>query len=249
MGSCCPGRTIRACRTLDVIPRSRQQLLTLIAIALTFGSGANDVAAFTRLGGVFTSVMTGNIVFFGLAVAERSVSLASHTAVAVAGYIVGVAVATWVSYGFKKRSPTGGASVLPGHVRWALLAELVLLAGGAVGWEITGARPGGGAEFVLLAVAAAAMGMQSAAVNELGFRNFSTTFLTGTLTWLVSSVTRPGGDASDWPRRLSALIALAAGACLSGYLVANAVRVVPVLALAGVATGLVLSRRAVREGD
>jgi len=244
-----PGRTIGPCRTLDVIPRSRQQLLTLIAIALTFGSGANDVAAFTRLGGVFTSVMTGNIVFFGLAVAERSVSLASHTAVSVAGYIGGVAVATWVSYGVRKRSSSTGGSVLPGHVRWTLLAELALLAGGAVGWEITGARPHGGAEFALLAVAAAAMGMQSAAVSEMGFSNFSTTFLTGTLTWLVSSVARPGKDASDWPRRVSALIALAAGACLSGYLVANAVRVVPVLALVGVATGLVLSARAVREDD
>jgi uncharacterized membrane protein YoaK (UPF0700 family) len=246
VGSCCPGRT------LDVIPRSRQRLLTLIAIALTFASSANDVAAFTRLGGVFTSVMTGNIVFFGLSVAERSVSLASHTAVAVAGYIIGVAVATWVSYGAKRRSSPGegaGASVLPGHVRWALSAELVLLAGGAIGWEITGARARGWAEFVLLAVAAAAMGMQSAAVNEMGFRNFSTTFLTGTLTWLVSSLARPGGDASDWPRRLSALIALAAGACLSGYLVANAVRGVPVLALAGVGTGLVLSTRAVHGDD
>jgi len=235
-------------RTLDVLSRSRQQLLTLIAIALTFASGANDVAAFTRLGGVFTSVMTGNIVFFGLAVAERSVSLASHTAVSVAGYIVGVALATWVSYGMKRRSGTGGASALPGHVRWALGVELLLLAGGAVGWEITGGRPGVGAEFALLAVAAAAMGMQSAAVSEIGFSNFSTTFLTGTLTWLVSSVVRPGGDTSGGLRRLSALIALAAGASLSGLLVADALRFVPVLALAGVATGLVLSMRTVR-GD
>jgi len=231
-----------------VIPRSRQQLLTLIAIALTFASGANDVFAFTRLGGVFTSVMTGNIVFFGLAVAERSVSLASHTAVSIGGYMIGVAVATWVSHGVKKRSASGQASVLPRHVSWALAAELVLLAGGAVGWEITGARARGWPEFVLLAVAAAAMGVQSAAVNEMGFSNFSTTFLTGTLTWLVSSVTRPGGDASGGLRRLSALIALAAGACLSGLLVADAVRFVPVLALAGVATGLVLSMRAAR-GD
>jgi uncharacterized membrane protein YoaK (UPF0700 family) len=226
-----------------VIPRSRQQLLTLIAITLTFASGANDVFAFTRLGGVFTSVMTGNIVFFGLAVAERSVSLASHTAVAIAGYIMGVVVATWVSHGVKKRSAPGpsAASVLPRHVSWALCAELVLLAGGAIGWEITGARARGWAEFALLAVAAAAMGMQSATVNEIGFSNFSTTFLTGTLTWLVSSVTRPGGDTSGGLRRLSALIALAAGACLSGLLVADAVRFVPVLALAGVAAGLVLS--------
>ena len=81
--------------------RPRQQILTLIAIALTFGSGAMDVASFTRLGGVFTSVMTGNIVLGGLAVAERSLSLASHTAVSIAGYIVGVAGGTWIAYGFK----------------------------------------------------------------------------------------------------------------------------------------------------
>jgi uncharacterized membrane protein YoaK (UPF0700 family) len=230
--------------------KSRDQLLTLIAIALTFGSGATDVGAFTRLGGVFTSVMTGNIVFFGLAAAERSVSLATHTTVAIAGYIAGVAVATWVLHGAKVRGErsaeaSAGAdrvAVLPGYVSWALFAELVLLAGAAIGWEITGARPLGWAQFVLLAVTAAAMGMQSASVNELGFSNFSTTFLTGTLTWLVSSVARPGGDPSGGLRRLSALIALAVGAGLSGLLVANAARAVPVLALVAMITAVVLSR-------
>jgi uncharacterized membrane protein YoaK (UPF0700 family) len=244
-----------ACRTLDV--KSRDQLLTLIAIALTFGSGATDVGAFTRLGGVFTSVMTGNIVFFGLAAAGHSVSLATHTTVAIAGYVAGVAVAAWVLHGAKVRSeraapagvPSDRARVLPGYVSWALFAELVLLAGAAIGWEVTGARPLGWVQFVLLAVTAAAMGMQSAAVNEMGFSNFSTTFLTGTLTWLVSSAARPGGDPSGGLRRLSALIALAVGAALSGLLVANAARVVPVLALAAMVVAVVLSRLAVREGD
>jgi uncharacterized membrane protein YoaK (UPF0700 family) len=242
-------------RTLDV--KSRDQLLTLIAIALTFGSGATDVGAFTRLGGVFTSVMTGNIVFFGLAAAERSVSLATHTTVAIAGYVAGVAVAAWVLHGARVRSeraaparaPADRARVLPGYVSWALFAELILLAGAAAGWEITGARPLGWVQFVLLAVTAAAMGMQSAAVNEMGFSNFSTTFLTGTLTWLVSQVARPGGDPSGAMRRLSALIALAVGAGLSGLLVANAARVVPVLALVALVAAVVLSRVAVRDGD
>jgi len=71
--------------------RPREQTLTLIAIALTFGSGAADVASFTRLGFVFTSVMTGNIVLLGLAVARGSLTLASHTVVSIGGYIVGVA--------------------------------------------------------------------------------------------------------------------------------------------------------------
>jgi len=71
--------------------RPRQQILTVIAIALTFASGAADVASFTRLGGVFTSVMTGNIVLWGLAAARGSLTLAAHTAVSIAGYIAGVA--------------------------------------------------------------------------------------------------------------------------------------------------------------
>src|SRR5467141_1318641 len=200
---CRSGRARFAWRGPEVISyramntRPRQQILTLIAIALTFASGANDVASFTRLGGVFTSVMTGNLVLWGLSAAQRSISLFSHTAVSIGGYISGVAGGTWVAHGFKvhgngKPDDTDRASVLPGHVSWALFTELVLLAGFTAGWEVTGARPAGWAEFVLLAVLAAAMGMQSSSVNEMGLTNVSTTFLTGTLTGLVSSLVRPG---------------------------------------------------------
>ena len=243
----------RACKTLRV-NRPRQQILTLIAIALTFGSGANDVASFTRLGDVFTSVMTGNIVLLGLSLADKSVSLASHTVVSIAGYIAGVAGATWVSHGFKARR--GGkpedeegdrVSVLPGHVSWALFAELVLLAGFAAGWEATGSRPDGWAQFVLLAVLAAAMGMQSAAVNEMGLTAVSTTFLTGTLTGLVSSLVSPGQGTSQGPRRFGVLIGLVAGAGLCGLLLATAAAVVPVLPLAALITALVLSAVPLRD--
>ena len=95
----------------------------MIAIALTFGSGATDVASFTRLGGVFTSVMTGNIVLAGLAVAQRSLSLAGHTAVSIAGYIVGVACGTWIAHGFKTASTPKRRT--PNGVRWpGLTSEL-----------------------------------------------------------------------------------------------------------------------------
>ena len=245
---------VRACRTLRVDTRPRQQILTLIAIALTFASGANDVASFTRLGGVFTSVMTGNIVLWGLSAAQRSVSLFSHTAVSIAGYITGVACATWVAHGFKVRGAgkpeeQDRDSVLPGHVSWALFTELVLLAGFTAGWEITAARPAGWAEFVLLAVLAAAMGMQSSSVNEMGLTNLSTTFLTGTLTGLVSSLARPRQDTKNRARRFGVLAGLAAGALLCGLLVATAPRVVPVLPLAAVITTLVLSAVPLSTGE
>ena len=236
--------------------RSRQQILTLIAIALTFGSGATDVASFTRLGGVFTSVMTGNIVLAGLAVAQRSLSLASHTAVSIAGYIAGVAAGTWIGHGFKRASPRkpapkastakpaddeGRTSVLPAHVNWTLFAELVLLGGLTIGWEITGTRPAGWAQYCLLAVTAAAMGVQASAVQEMGLTNVSTTFLTGTLTGLVSSLVRPGQDTPHGPRRFGVLIGLAAGAGLCGLLVATAANSVPALPLAAIITTLALA--------
>ncbi len=238
--------------------RPRQQILTLIAIALTFASGANDVASFTRLGGVFTSVMTGNIVLWGLSAAQRSVSLASHTAVSIAGYIAGVAGGTWVAHGFKasasdsasaSASASGGGrdSMLPGHVNWALFAELILLAGLTAGWEITGARPAGWEEFVLLAVTAAAMGVQASAVNEMGLTHVSTTFLTGTLTALVSSLASPGKETQQGGRRFGVLIGLAAGAGLCGLLVATAADVVPALPLAALITTLVLASMPVED--
>lgn len=244
--------TVRACRTLRVDTRPRQQILTLIAIALTFASGANDVASFTRLGGVFTSVMTGNIVLWGLSAAQRSVSLFAHTAVSIAGYITGVACGTWVAHGFKmhgKPEEASRDSVLPAHVSWALVTELMLLAGFTAGWEATGARPAGWAEFVLLAVLAAAMGMQSSSVNEMGLTNVSTTFLTGTLTGLVSSLARPGQGMQHGARRIGVLIGLATGALLCGLLVATAPRVVPALPLAAVITALALSAVPLSNGE
>jgi uncharacterized membrane protein len=48
--------------------------LLVLALALTVVAGATDVAAFTRLGGVFASVMTGNLTLLGLPPRERLVS-------------------------------------------------------------------------------------------------------------------------------------------------------------------------------
>ena len=222
--------------------RPRQQILTLIAIALTFASGAADVASFTRLGAVFTSVMTGNIVLWGLAVARGSLTLASHTAVSIAGYIAGVAVGTWIGHGVKRAESgpdTNRADVLPTHVIWVLLGELTLLAGFTVGWEITGAAPAGWAQFGLLATLAAAMGIQSSAVKDMGLTEVSTTYLTGTLTVLVSSLASPGQNTPHGLRRFGVLIGLLAGASLSGLFVATAADVVPALPLAALITTIV----------
>jgi uncharacterized membrane protein YoaK (UPF0700 family) len=229
--------------------RPPQRILTLIAIALTFASGATDVASYTRLGNVFTSVMTGNIVLLGLAVARHSLTLASHTLVSIAGYITGVAGGTRIARGFRVAAAAadpgadeGRASGFPRPVGWALLAELILLCGLTVGWEIDGARPAGWAQFCLLAVAASAMGVQSSTVTYMGLSEVSTTYLTGTLTGLVSSLVSPVKQGTQYrARRFGVLIGLAMGAALSGLLIATAADAVPALPLAALATCIFLA--------
>ena len=220
--------------------------MTVIAVLLTFASGASDVASFTRLGDVFTSVMTGNITVFGLALARGSASLVLHTALAFAGYVAGVAAGTLIGrYRTNRTSATSPAEPdgerWPAHMTLTLAAELVLLTGVLVGWEVTGSRPAGWAQYVILAVAACAMGIQSAAVGQLGLGNVSTTYLTGTLTGLVSALVRPGATVG-W-RRPALLAGLLAGASLAGLLVASAARAVPCLPLLGVTAATVLGAR------
>jgi uncharacterized membrane protein YoaK (UPF0700 family) len=218
----------------------QQRVMTLIAIALTFGSGVADVTSFTRLGSVFSSVMTGNIVLWGLAAARGSLTLFSHTAVSISGYIIGVAAGALIAHR-GKTAAAGRAALLDSHVLWVLRAELTLLAVFAAGWEICRANPAGWAEFGLLAVLAAAMGMQSNAVRDMGMSEVSTTFLTGTLTGLVSSLVSPGQATPHRLRRSGVLIGLAAGASLCGLLVATAAAAVPALLLAALVTTLVLA--------
>jgi uncharacterized membrane protein YoaK (UPF0700 family) len=85
------------------------------------------------------------------------------------------------------------------------------------------------------------MGVQSSAVKDMGLTDVSTTFLTGTLTGLVSSLVSPGQDTPHGLRRFGVLIGLAAGAGLCGLLVATAAAGVPALSLAALITTLVLA--------
>jgi len=226
------------------VPRA----LSAVAVLLTVGSAATDVACFTRLGSVFASVMTSNIVFLGLAAAQHSGRLAERAAIAVAAYVIGVAAASRLA-GTGRRPGHQDAAHWSAWIAGALITEVALLAVFSIGWQITGARPEGGAQLFLLAVAAMAMGLQSGVVAVMGLAELSTTYLTGTLTSLVGSVASPGrghGD-NNW-RRVATLCALAVGAGLSGLLLATAQAAVPavplVMLLAVLAVGFIWLRPA-----
>ena len=206
--------------------------LTVLAAALTFGTGAMDVAGITRLGGVFSSVMTGNLVLLGLAAARLSGELAAHTALAFAGYVTGAAVGTWIAGPPRPREQTW-----PVAVTLTLVVELAVLGVFSTGWELTHGQPTGGPQLVLVVVATLGMGLQSAAVRALG-TTVSTTYLTGTLTGVVASLVATHRPRHIDHRGVAVLTAVVAGAAVGGVLILTAPAVLPALPLATL-TGVV----------
>jgi uncharacterized membrane protein YoaK (UPF0700 family) len=184
------------------------------------------------------------------ALARGSVSLAAHTGVAVAGYVAGVVVGTrigWHLAGKRQEDPSanGPGGHWPAHMTLTLLVEVSLFGGVIVGWELTGSKPAGAAQFIILAIAACGMGIQSAAVNQIGLGNVSTTFLTGTLTGLVSAIARPDTRPAG-RRRPSVLLGLLTGAVLTGVFLATIPAAVPVLPLTALVCAVTLGSGTVR---
>jgi uncharacterized membrane protein YoaK (UPF0700 family) len=214
------------------VERRRDYLLTALALA----TGAMDAIAFLGLGGVFTSVMTGNMVLFGLGAGNRDGGLVARAGLALIGYVVGVAAGT-------RQTPSGDGvpGVWPGRATVLLFVELVVLVGFSIGWELAGGRPAGAAQGCLIFIAALALGIQSASMRALGVTGLSTTYLTGTLTTVVSELVdrrRPAGVARD----LGILFALVAGAAIAGVVVNEVPRAAPAFPLA-VLTAVIVGAR------
>ncbi|HET7328535.1 MAG TPA: YoaK family protein [Nocardioidaceae bacterium] len=207
--------------------------LHLLTVLLTVATGAMDAICFLELGDVFASVMTGNVVLLGLAAGNADGALAVHTGVALASF--GVATLLGSLTAGRHRAPSG-RRVWPARTTAAFAVEATALSVFLLLWILRGPEIAGAEELVLLALAAFAMGTQSAVVNQLDVPGGSTTYITGTLTRLLSgTITRlvtggQGGWVERWAAaRLAALIAGAAGAAL---LVATASSMAPVLPLA-----------------
>jgi uncharacterized membrane protein YoaK (UPF0700 family) len=217
--------------------RRRDTLVGLLAL----GTGSLDVIGFTRLGGVFTSVITGNVALLGLAAGRRDTSLAIHTGVAFLGYIAGVGLGARLA-----ASPHHGQPTWPRRVSLVLLIELLsLIVFGAV-WEVSSQAPAGDTQLGLLSLASAAMGLQSAAVARLAIPGLSSTYLTGTLTGVVTALVQRK-DRGQVGRGVLALVTLALGAAVGGLLVVSLPWAAPLWAIVVVGTVLAAAERAHRS--
>ncbi|GII58284.1 DUF1275 family protein [Planotetraspora thailandica] len=192
-----------------------------LATALTLATGATNAISFFGLGGVFTSVMTGNLVLLGLSIGRYDLPLAANAAGAIIGFIVGV---------------LGGSRVIgragPSHPRWGtrvalvLGAELVLFAWMLGDWAVLSGPPTGTMRFAHGALAALAMGAQSAVIRTFGIPGLSTTFFTGTLTGVVAGLVIQ--HKMQWDNILL-LASVVAGAAAGGWMVVHATPAAPAI--------------------
>jgi uncharacterized membrane protein YoaK (UPF0700 family) len=203
----------------------------LLLVALTFAAGAVDAIVFLRLD-VFTAVMTGNIVLLGLAIGQGAFRNALRSLIALGAYAGGVLAAA------RLLGATAPRAVWDAHVTRALAIELALHVVFLGGWILTEARPDGLAAASLIAISGVAMGIQAASARTLA-PHLSTTYVTGTITALLSELSALGPIGPDARRRAAIVVALGVGALCGALILTSAPLLAPALPVA-VVGGVVL---------
>lgn len=203
-----------------------QRARDLLIVLLAFTTGSLDAATFDRLGHVFASVITGNLVLLGISAAKGDGSLAVYAGVALGAYALGVVLGA----PGRGRVPADerGKAVWPASASAVLALDLLFLIAFTIVWEIGSHHPDHARLLVLLGLGAVAMGVQSTAVRRLGA--FSTTYLTSTLTGVVEEIVAWRISAATF-RSASLLSVAVAGAVASMALISEAPGVLPVLLL------------------
>jgi uncharacterized membrane protein YoaK (UPF0700 family) len=169
---------------------------------LAAAAGAVDAASFLGLDQVFTANQTGNTVLLGIAIGVGDGDAVLRTGVSVAAFAAGVMLGARAL-----RGATAGWSAPTGRI---LLVQAGLLAVAAALWAPLDTA-------ALIAIVAAAMGVQSAAALRVGVPGVSTTYVTGTLTRMAARLVDPRAG----PREVApplAWLAYLAGAIAGGLL-------------------------------
>jgi uncharacterized membrane protein YoaK (UPF0700 family) len=202
-------------------------------MALTFAAGAVDAIVFLRLD-VFTAVMTGNIVLLGLAIGQGAFRNALRSLVALAAYAGGVVGAARL---------VGAAThdaIWRAHVTQALAIEAGLHAVFLGGWIASDARPDGLGAVSLIGVSGVAMGIQAATARTLA-PGMTTTYVTGTLTALLSELSALGAIGPDSRRRAAIVLSLAVGAVAGALTLVTVPLLAPALPLVVIAVVVIVA--------
>ena len=216
-----------------------EHLVVRLLLVLAAAAGCVDVVCVTRLGGPFASVITGNLVHLGRAIAALDGRLAVSATTAVASYALGVAGATT-----RLRDRPAGWRRQTTRIAGG---ELVMLALVAAGWLATSGQPDATISWLLLAFAAAAMGVQSAITIGSGVRGASTTYLTGTLTDVARTLAGEGRRFAATAGGVARLAALLCGAIVGSLLLRVTPSFAPALPVVLVGAVVAIAAAAIRE--
>jgi uncharacterized membrane protein YoaK (UPF0700 family) len=169
------------------------QLAWLAAVA-----GCVDALSLTTAG-VFTANMTGNTIVLAVAVVRGESRHVLLAAISLAGYVASVAF---------------GARMGARRPHLILATEFAVAAGYAVAWYIDAGSIG---TWLLVAIAAVMMGLQSAWLNASGVHDVSTTYMTGTWTGFIFDYAATAMGSVD-RARASVIAAFFGGAVIAALL-------------------------------
>jgi uncharacterized membrane protein YoaK (UPF0700 family) len=180
-----------------------------VLLVLTTVTGLIDAASYLALGRVFVANMTGNIVFLGFAAADTRNFSIPASATATLLFLLGALAGGWLAFRLAHHRGRFLAVVvyLEIALTTAALALCALLGAGAQ------------AQYPLIALLAAAMGLQNAAARRLGVPDLTTTVLTLTLTGLAADSHLAGGASPHLGRRLLATFLMFLGGAAGALLV------------------------------
>src|SRR4051794_919330 len=169
----CAGPRLVGIRDSDMTAPIPRDPLPLVLLVLTATTGLVDAITVLGLGRVFTANMTGNVVFWGFALAGAPQYSIARCATALAAFLVGAACGGRLATALSGATQRRWLRVVAG-VESGLFFAAALLAMGynpdslAPTWKL----------YTLIILTGAAMGLRNATVRRLGVADLTTTVLT-----------------------------------------------------------------------
>jgi uncharacterized membrane protein YoaK (UPF0700 family) len=176
-----------------------------IVLLLVLATGAMDAACLLHLG-VFTAYVTASLILAGANLVDRPGSPWPGL-VAVAGFVVGAIVAGWLT----RRE--GGRHQLVARV---LLVEAVVIGAAATVAALAGVH--GGSRYVVIAVLALAMGIQTDAIRFLHVPEIPLAAATLATVGVVVRLTGEHGERGALFKRAGVVAAILVGAIIGAAL-------------------------------
>lgn len=224
--------------------RDQDRLHLGLMLVLTFSTGVVDAIGYLGLDKVFTANMTGNVVILAMGLTGQEGLPIVGPVVALAGFVVGAAVAGRLLKGIPKGWHTRDTVVL------AVVAALLLVA--LIPTAFITAQPAPPElGLPVTALLALAMGMQSGTARHVAVTDVTTVVITSTLAALAFDSRFGRRTGQTWFRRLAAVVLLALGALAGAALLLVAfwlgLALAALLLVVVAVLGALGSRRATRD--